>query len=149
MSLRTLALAALLVGANAPVNAADSGLVVLQSRAMASLPGSGNTAVYVTLHNAGAQADRLLSASTPAAAKVELHSTMIMSGGVAMMHSLSALDVPLGGTVSMAPGGVHLMVTGVKQPLKAGEKLSLTLRFEKAGSMTIAVPIVAATAMPH
>jgi copper(I)-binding protein len=133
----------------APVQAADSGLVVLQSRATASLPGAGNSAVYLTLHNAGARADRLLSVSSPQAAKVELHATMMMSGGVAMMQSLPALDVPLGGTVSMTPGGVHLMVSGVRQPLQAGGRLSLTLKFEQAGSMTIAVPIVAATAMNH
>jgi copper(I)-binding protein len=74
-----------------------------------------------------------------------MHATRMMSGGVAMMHSLSAIDVPLGGTVSMAPGGTHLMVTGVKQPLRAGGKLNLTLTFEKAGAVTIAVPIVSAS----
>jgi copper(I)-binding protein len=137
----TLAMALTLAAARA----ADSGLVVLQSRATASLPGAGNSAVYLTLHNVGSQADRLLAASSPQAAKVEMHATMMMSGGTARMHSLSAIDVPLGGTVSMAPGGTHLMVTGVKQPLQAGSKLSLTLKFEKAGAMTIAVPIVSAS----
>jgi hypothetical protein len=149
MSVRALALATLLGAVQVPVNAADSGMVVLQSRAVASLPGSDATAVYLTLHNAGAQADRLLSASTPAAARAELHATMIMSGGTATMKSLPALDVPVGGTVSMAPGGMHLMLSGLKQPLRAGDRLSLTLKFAKAGSMTIAVPIAAVTAIPR
>lgn len=149
MSLRRLVPTALLIAVAPLLQAADSGLVVLQSRAMASLPGAGNSAVYLTLHNAGAQPDRLLSASTPAAAKVELHATMIMSGGVTMMHSLPGLDIPLGGTVSMAPGGVHLMVTGVKQPLQAGARLNLTLKFAKAGNMTITVPIVAVIDVAH
>ena len=149
MSLRALLWAALTTAgmtlALAPARGGVSGLVVLQSRATASLPGAGNSAVYLTIHNAGSQADRLLSASSPQAAKVEMHATMMMSGGMAKMHSLSAIDVPLGGTVSMAPGGTHLMVTGAKQPLQAGGKLSLTLQFEKAGAMTIAVPIVSAS----
>lgn len=80
------------------------------------------------------RADRLLGVSTPAAASVELH-TVAMVGDVMQMRQLDAVELPAGKKVEFKPGGLHLMLLGLKQPLMAGAKLPVTLRFEKAGEL--------------
>jgi copper(I)-binding protein len=89
---------------------------------------------YLQLQNTGGAADRLLGASTSAAERVELHS-MQMSGDVMRMRQVDAIELPAGATVELAPGGLHLMLMGLKAPLRAGERLPLVLRFEKAGEL--------------
>ena len=89
---------------------------------------------YVQLQNTGGAADRLLGANTSAAERVELHS-MQMSGDVMRMRQVDAIELPPGATVELAPGGLHLMLMGLKAPLRAGERLPLVLRFEKAGEV--------------
>jgi copper(I)-binding protein len=89
---------------------------------------------YLQLKNTGKGADRLLGASTFAAERVELHS-MQMSGDVMRMRQVEAIDVPAGATVDLVPGGLHLMLMGLRAPLRAGERVLLVLRFEKAGDV--------------
>ena len=98
---------------------------------------------YLTLQSA--QADRLLGASTPVAGSVELH-RMSMDGDVMRMRSLDAIDLPAGRSVALKPGGTHLMLVGLKAPLKAGEKFPLKLRFEKAGEVEVVVNVEGAAA---
>ncbi len=98
-------------------------------------------ASYLKLANQGA-ADRLLSASTPAAASVEMHS-MSMEGDVMKMRQVNAIDLPTGATVALQPGGFHLMLMGLRGPLKAGDKLPMTLKFEKAGEVFVTVNVEA------
>ncbi|WP_418318432.1 copper chaperone PCu(A)C [Piscinibacter sakaiensis] len=97
---------------------------------------------YLSLRNTGSGADRLVSAKSPIAATVELHS-MRMEGDVMRMRQLDAVDLPAGQTVELKPGGLHLMLTGLKGPLKAGAVFDLTLVFEKAGSVTVPVKVEA------
>lgn len=104
-------------------------------------PGAKVGGAFMTLVG-GAQADRVVGASSPAAAVVELH-THIMEGGVAKMRAVPAIDVPAGGRVELKPGGLHLMLINLKAPLKAGESIPLTLRFEKAGAIEVKVPVAA------
>jgi copper(I)-binding protein len=92
---------------------------------------------YLKLDNKGT-ADRLLGGSTAAAARVELH-TMNMDGDVMRMRQVDAIDVPVGQVVELKPGGLHIMLMGLKQPLKVGERLPLTLKFEKAGEVKVEV----------
>jgi periplasmic copper chaperone A len=99
-------------------------------------PGARTGAAYFTLVNGGRDSDRLLRATSPAAAAVELHS-MSMDGNVMRMRALAALDVPAGTTVALGSGGYHLMLVGLKQPLVAGERIPLTLTFEKAGPVEV------------
>lgn len=84
----------------------------------------------------GATADKLVGASSDAAASVELH-THKMEGGVARMRQVDDVPVPAGQKVEFRPGGLHLMLVGLKRPLKDGEQVAVTLRFEKAGSMPV------------
>jgi copper(I)-binding protein len=100
---------------------------------------------YMKIANKGA-ADRLLSATTAVAAAVQMH-TMAMDGDVMTMREVDAVDLPAGQTVEFKPGGFHLMLMGLKAPLKSGDKFAVTLRFEKAGEVVVTVRVesVAAT----
>ena len=95
---------------------------------------------YMTIHG-GDTADRLVSAQSPRAARVELH-TMTMDGGVMRMRPVEGIDVPAGGTVRLAPGQpFHLMLEGLKEPLRQGEMVPLALRFERAGERRVDVAV--------
>ncbi|MFO1038245.1 MAG: copper chaperone PCu(A)C [Geminicoccaceae bacterium] len=113
--------------------------------ARAAPAGMANSAAYMKLENGGAEADKLVSASSPAADMVGLHATTVDSSGVAQMREVEGIEVPAGGSVELAPGGLHVMLMGLKQPLAAGGTLPLTLVFEHAGSVTLDVPVQAAT----
>ena len=80
--------------------------------------------------------DRVVSASSPVAERVELHET-IRDGDVMRMREVEAIELPAGQTVELKPGGLHLMLMGLKAPLKAGETVPVTLKFEKAGDVTV------------
>ena len=75
---------------------------------------------------------RLVGVAAPSAGMAEIHS-MRMEGGVMHMHPVEGIELPANKTVKLAPGGYHVMLAGLKRPLKAGEKLPLRLTFEFAG----------------
>jgi periplasmic copper chaperone A len=108
--------------------------------ARATVPAQSGSAAYLSIHNAGPDADRLLSISTPAAASASIHSTSL-AGGVMRMRTAGPQVIPPGGTLQMKPGGVHVMLMGLKAPLKAGQRLPLTLRFQRAGLVEGSIPI--------
>ena len=92
---------------------------------------------FLKIENTGKSADRLLSASTTAPADhLELH-TMSMEGDVMKMRQVDAIDIPAGSTVELKPGAFHVMFMGLKSPLKLGDKLPVTLKFEKAGEVQV------------
>ena len=93
-----------------------------------------NGAVFLTITGKGA-GDRLLSASSPVATKVELHETT-MDKDVMKMREVTMMPIEAGKTVTLAPGGLHIMLMNLKEPLKEGESVPLTLVFEKAGAVT-------------
>ena len=113
--------------------------------ARATAPGQPIGGGYLTLDNQGPAGDRLLGASTAVATRVELHS-MTMDGDVMRMRALDAIDLPAGRGVALKPGGTHLMLVGLKAPLKTGEKFPLKLRFEKAGEVEVVVNVEGAAA---
>ena len=96
-------------------------------------PGQKTAAAYLELTS-----DRnlaLVAAGSPAAGRVEMHS-MTMDGGVMRMRTLPRVDLPAGQTVKLAPGGTHLMLLELKQPLKAGDKLQLVLSLQPSQPAT-------------
>lgn len=108
--------------------------------------GQGATgAGFLSISNRGAAADRLLSASSPAARAMELHS-MVRDGEVMRMRPVEAIDVPAGQTVTLRPGGLHFMLIGLSQPLREGETVPVVLRFERAGTVQVALSVQAAGA---
>jgi copper(I)-binding protein len=112
--------------------------------ARATPPGARIGGAFFTIKNSGAKADKLIAVASPAAATAEIHS-MAMEGNVMRMHPVVALDVPPGSTVALRPGGFHLMLFDLKQPLKAGDVVPLTLTFEKAGAIVVNVEVESMT----
>lgn len=114
--------------------------------------GQGATAAgFMEISNRGSSTDRLLSASSPVARTMELHS-MIRDGDVMRMRAVDAIEIRTGQTVTLRPGGFHLMLIGLSQPLRQGETVPVTLRFERAGEVQVTLPVQAAGAReptPH
>jgi copper(I)-binding protein len=97
----------------------------------------GNGAGYLSITNTGKAADRLMGATTPVAQRVDMHRSMEMNG-MAMMHPVEGgLAIAPGATAEFAPGGYHLMLVGLKQPLTVGASFPVTLKFQKAGAVTV------------
>lgn len=111
----------------------------------ATPPGAKVAAGYMKITSAAA--DRLVGASSPAAARVELHVTE-KKGEVMRMREVKAYDIPLRG-FELSPGGAHLMLVDIKAPFKEGAKIPLTLRFEKAGEMKVELQVRALGASGH
>jgi copper(I)-binding protein len=109
-------------------------------------PAAKAGAVYFTIRNEGAAADKLMSVATDAAAMAMLHENVEENGVVSMRH-LEALPIAPKETVTLSPQKLHVMLTGLKAPLKKGEHISLTLTFEKAGAVKVDVPVGAVAAI--
>ncbi len=140
-------IAALLLALCIPAANAHGGragdVVITHPFATPTPAGAVNGAAYIaTLENTGKSADRLLRASTPAAQSVELHNMLVDAGGVMRMREMA--DIPLAPStpVKMRPGsGMHIMLLGLKQPLKAGDSFPLTLEFERGGKTEVKVVV--------
>ena len=96
----------------------------------------------LTITNRGRQADALIAASTPAAARVEIHHTTLVDG-MARMRPLAEIPIPAGATVKIEPGGMHLMLVDLGAPLVAGKPVPLTLVFRVAGRVTVDLAVEA------
>lgn len=107
----------------------------------ATLPNAPVAGGYLTISNTGTADDRLVSASTPAAGMSQIHE-MKMEGDVMKMNELpEGLVIPAGGSVSLAPGGYHLMFMDLAGPLVEGGSITVTLTFEKAGTVDVEIPV--------
>ncbi|NLR72068.1 copper chaperone PCu(A)C [Novosphingobium sp. ERN07] len=92
---------------------------------------------FLTIANSGTRDDRLLSGTSPVAAEVQLH-TMTMDGGVMRMRQVTdGIAVPAKGSVELKSGGYHLMFMGLRRQLRQGERIPVTLRFQRAGNVTV------------
>lgn len=103
--------------------------------ARATAPGARVAAGYLVVRNKAAVADKLVGASSPAAARVETH-VHLNEGGVMKMREVSGYDIPAGGTFELKPGGAHLMFMDIRRPFKEGETVPVKLKFEKAGEVS-------------
>lgn len=140
MRRRSLLLAALATPAVAMAQGTGP-LRIEQPFARATAPTARAGGAYMTIVNSAATADRLLRAESSVAARVELH-TVIKEGDVMRMREVPAIDVPANGKATLAPGGFHVMLMELKAPLRAGDTAAITLVFEKAGRIDVAVPIL-------
>ncbi len=105
------------------------------------VPGAAVGVVYLAIKNQDSAPDRLLALHTPAARRAEIHRTERVAGMV-QMRQLASLECPAHSTVKIEPGGVHIMLLELARPLTSGSDFPLTLRFEKAGEITIQVQVV-------
>jgi copper(I)-binding protein len=136
-------------------------VVMLAALALAACGGSGGTtggitvsdawarpspmmeragAAYMVLQNNGAADDKLLSVEGDVAKAIELHETKAMNGMMAM-SPVTNIPVPAGGKAELKPGGLHVMLIGLTRELKAGDKVQLTLNFEKAGKIPVTAEV--------
>jgi hypothetical protein len=116
-------------------------LVITQAWSRATPGGAKIGSGYLTIENKGSAPDRLLGGSADIADKVQVHE-MAMNNGVMTMRPLEkGLTIDPGKTVKLAPGGYHLMLFDLKSPLKQGDKLPVTLEFEKAGKVKLTLDV--------
>jgi periplasmic copper chaperone A len=116
-------------------------IVITQAWSRATPGGAKIAGGYLTIENKGTTPDRLVGGFGDAAGKVEVHE-MAMNNGVMTMRALDkGLAIEPGKTVKFAPGGYHLMLMDLKQPFKQGDKVPLTLEFEKAGKVTVSLDV--------
>ncbi|WP_051661031.1 copper chaperone PCu(A)C [Bosea sp. 117] len=92
---------------------------------------------YLTVANAGDAPDRLVGVTAEVADHVEIHEMSVKDGVMTMRMLPDGVEVPAKGEVKFAPGGYHLMLMGLKQPLKQGERVKGTLTFTKAGTVAV------------
>ncbi len=103
--------------------------------------GQAPAAVYVTIDNKGGSADRLTGAFADRAAMAMVHQNEVVNG-VARMRMAGEINVPAGDRIEMVPGGTHIMLEGLRAPLKTGDRFDLVLRFKDSGDKTVKVAVV-------
>ncbi len=144
MATSFVAAAVIALAALAPARADDvkaGDLVISQAWSRATPGGAKTGGGFLTIENKGTSPDKLIGASADAAGKVEVHQ-MAMDGGVMKMRPVEGgLTIDPGKTVKLAPGGYHLMMMDLKSPLKQGDKLPVTLQFEKAGKVQVTLDV--------
>ena len=99
-------------------------------------PTSKMSAAYMIIENKGKEADRLVDASNNVSEITELHETV-----EGRMRRVKAIEMPAGGKVELKPGGLHIMLINLKKPLKEGDTVELTLKFEKSGEVKVQAPV--------
>ena len=127
--------------------AAFSQVEIENAWSRATAPGAKVGAGYFTIRNKSAAPDRLLGASSPAAARVETH-VIEKQGEVLRMREVKGYAVPAKGSFELKPGGPHLMLVDIKAPLKEGDRVPLTLKFEKAGEVAVELRVERLGATP-
>ena len=100
--------------------------------ARATPPGAKTGGVFVTLENTGDRADRLMSVSSPVAGVAEIHA-MKLDAGVMKMRDVGTLELKAGETVQLKPGGYHVMLSELRQPLKVGDRFPTDTQVRKRG----------------
>lgn len=129
-------------GAILACEAVTSGdLTIRNAWSRATIGASRPAVFYVEIANAGSAEDALLGIVTPVAGMPMLHETVVTDGVASMPHAMR-VPVPAGGTVRLEPGGYHGMLMELTAPLKEGGSYPMTLTFEKAGEVTLNVPVL-------
>jgi hypothetical protein len=133
----------LLAGAVALVSVlpAFAEITIEDAYARASSPMAKSGAAFMMIHNSG-EADRLIAASSDAAARTELHTHLDDGNGVMrMVHVEEGFELPADGMIAMERGGKHVMLMGLTAPMEQGASVTVTLTFEKAGDMVVEIPV--------
>ena len=119
--------------------AADA-ITIERATARPTFVSNGLSAAYLVLRNTSATPDRVVAVRTPIAVAAEIHQS-IKDGEIMRMRAVPALEIAAGATVTLEPGGLHVMLIGIKEPLKEGQTFPLTLVLEQAGERTIEVMV--------
>jgi hypothetical protein len=143
-----LVVASVAAGCSSGGGTADVKVTDAWARASSAVASAG--AAYMKIENTGSAADALIGASSPAATTVEVHETVAMGSpapgasgdsGMMGMQPVKRLEIPAGGTVELKPGSYHIMLIGLKQDLKVGDSIEITLEFEKVGEIKVTATV--------
>ncbi len=135
-----LAFGLLVLCGSAAVGGAADGVAVTDPYVRAVPPGQPNSALFMAVTNNSSMDRVLVAAESPAAGVVELH-THINDNGMMRMRRVEKIDLPVGKTVMLQPGGLHVMLIGLKQGLVPDQKVSITLLFDDGGKKVLSVPV--------
>lgn len=140
--LHKFAAAALFLAAAAPATAQTGAVRIEHPWSRATPAGATAGVAYMTIENGSNAEDRLTGVSSNVAAATEIHEMKTADGVMKMRAVSDGLAVPAHGSVALKPGGYHVMMIGLKKPLKAGETVILTLDFAKAGKIQVSAPVM-------
>lgn len=132
-------LVAFTFGLSLPVLAADT-IQAQSAWTRATPPGAANSASYVQLHNAGDEMRSVIAAHSSVADEIQLH-TVLSENGLMKMRQVPFIEIPAGGMTELKPGGFHIMMLGIKQPLKEGESVQIELEFANGDKLNFESPI--------
>jgi len=131
----------LMAGPGIAENYKAGAIEIEQPWARATPKGATIGAGYMKITNTGSEPDRLVGGSASFAGRLEVHSMTMEQGVMKMREVKDGLEIKPGETVELKPGGYHMMFVGLKQPLKQGEDLTVTLKFAKAGTVEVKYPV--------
>lgn len=117
------------------------GVMIIDPWSRPAPPVAVNGAAYVSFHNMGPEQDRLISARSNIADRIEIHDHIMENGLVKMRHIEDGISLKSGEKIELKPGGMHLMLLGLQEPLVEGASFQIILQFEQAGEKLIDVPI--------
>lgn len=117
-------------------------LRIINATARATPPGARTGGAYLTIENRGKGNERLVRVASPVADSAQLH-LMRVEGGMMRMRDVTSVGIPADSAMTLAPGGYHVMLVGLKRPLVAGDTFPLALTFEKAGTIEVMVTVTA------
>jgi copper(I)-binding protein len=147
--MRTVIATSVLAAASLAAQGQDAGkLHIAHPWARATAQGQKVGGAYLEIDNRGKTSDKLLGVQSGVADATQMH-RMQMEGNVMRMREVPAIDIPAGGKVALAPGGLHIMLVGLKAPLATGSSFPLVLRFEKAGEVKVDVKVESAVPAGH
>ncbi len=104
-------------------------------------PGTSMSAGYMTIENKAKNDDKLIGISSDVAESAELHISKVDENGVATMEMIKILDLPSGEAIELKPGGMHIMLIGLKESLVGKDSVRLNLNFEKSGEVKVEAPV--------
>jgi copper(I)-binding protein len=140
MKNRTLIVCLLLFVLTACVSTPQRGIEVSEAtvRLLSSeMPAAG----YMTIRNNGNTADRLVGVTSDDAQHLMLHQSSVDANGIASMKMVMSIDLPAGQQVELKPGSFHIVLSGLKEGLKAGDMVTLHLQFEQAGTIDVSAQV--------
>ena len=125
-----------------PTFAGDMGkIMIMDPYARAATPTAMAGAAFMQIMNHGETADRLISASSPSAKRVELHTHIEKDGVMIMTHVEEGFELPAGATIHLKRGGNHVMFMGLTESFVQDKDIQVTLTFEQAGEIEVTIPV--------
>jgi hypothetical protein len=132
--------AGVLLTSAVPLAAQGASVTARNAFAFETMPGRNVTAVFVTLENRGSVPRALVRGATPAADTLELHE-MKREDGMMKMSPVKSIEIPANGTAELRPGGLHLMLFGVRKPLAAGDSITVSLTLDDGSVLSVGAEV--------